>query len=143
MGGVLPLCREAVSVFYSCSWLGKHQHYCCYSLYITSYVWVHRCTSFTSSSFAHLINMVSEMGGKWPYSHCFVESCLKQYATSLCGSHLVLFQGISWKWCSHIADIATAWKNSHFILSERLDFHMVINPSIAVHALYICILVSL
>ena len=32
-------------------------------------------------------------------------------------------------------DTATTWNNSHFILSERSDFHMVINQSIVVHAL--------
>ena len=31
-------------------------------------------------------------------------------------------------------DTAIAWKNSHHILSGRMDFHMVIDLSIAVHA---------
>ena len=31
--------------------------------------------------------------------------------------------------------MATTWKNSCFILSERSDFHMVDNLSVAVHAL--------
>ena len=31
--------------------------------------------------------------------------------------------------------MVTAWKNSHFILSERSDFHLVVNQSTAVHTL--------
>ena len=31
-------------------------------------------------------------------------------------------------------DMATAWKKSSLILSKRSDFHMVINPSTAVHS---------
>ena len=33
-------------------------------------------------------------------------------------------------------DTVTAWKNSRYILSERSDFHMIINLSIAIHALH-------
>ena len=40
-------------------------------------------------------------------------------------------------------DMVTAWKNSHFILSERSDFHMVDYLSIAVHVLPMCMLTSL
>ena len=32
-------------------------------------------------------------------------------------------------------DIATAWKNSCLILSEKTDFHMVVNLSISIPAL--------
>ena len=31
------------------------------------------------------------------------------------------------------ADMVTAWKNSHFILSVRVDFHMIDNLSKAAH----------
>ena len=37
----------------------------------------------------------------------------------------------------------TAWKDSHFILSERSDFLTVNNLSIAIHALTICMLTLL
>ena len=39
--------------------------------------------------------------------------------------------------------ICTAWKNSRFILSEKLDFHMVDNLLITVHAFPTHILTSL
>ena len=41
------------------------------------------------------------------------------------------------------SDTSTAWKNSHFILSERLDFYKVINLSIAFYALAMNMLISL
>ena len=40
-------------------------------------------------------------------------------------------------------DTATSWKNSSFILSERLDFHMLDNLSIAAHDFPMRILTSL
>ena len=40
-------------------------------------------------------------------------------------------------------DTATAWKNSRFILSEKSDFHIVDNLSIAIHCLPMCMLTSL
>ncbi len=39
--------------------------------------------------------------------------------------------------------MAVVWKNSHFILSERTDFHMVVNLSIADHAFPMLLLTSL
>ena len=42
-----------------------------------------------------------------------------------------------------ITDTATTWKNSYFILSKRLDFYVVINLSIVVHALPVHTLISL
>ena len=41
------------------------------------------------------------------------------------------------------ADTATAWKNSHFILSEGSDFDIIDNLSIAVHAFPMCIVTLL
>ena len=40
-------------------------------------------------------------------------------------------------------DTTAAWKKSHFILSEWLDFHEIDNVSIAVYAFAWCILMSL
>ena len=37
-------------------------------------------------------------------------------------------------------DMATAWKNSYFISFERSDFHMVVNLSIEVRTLPMCML---
>ena len=39
-------------------------------------------------------------------------------------------------------DTATAWKNSHFILSKRSDFHMVVKESISVDAFCMHMLTS-
>ena len=39
-------------------------------------------------------------------------------------------------WCIHIEELIqpTAWKKLRFILSDKFDFHMIDNLSIAVHA---------
>ena len=40
-------------------------------------------------------------------------------------------------------DTATSWKNSHFILTDRWDFHIVDNLSVAIHVLPMRIMISL
>ena len=54
-------------------------------------------------------------------------------------SNLAFSPGISLetKWCNHtvVLILATDWKNSYFIQSERPDFHMINKLSIAVHTL--------
>ena len=91
---------------------------------------------------AHLNWIVCEMGTKWSYNSCFVVGCfqnyLKQHAASLCRSRRAFFSNRFVR-----TQIATAWKNSFFILSERLDFLLVVNQSIAVHAFPMCMLTSL
>ena len=94
--------------------------------------------------------MVLEMGGKWPYSCCFVQCCfqdllniarsiLVQFLSSFFSMHLI---------SNHVVhqysriDTPTTWKKLCFILSDRSDFHMIDNLSIAVIAFTRCILMS-
>ena len=55
---------------------------------------------FTACLF-HLNWMICMMGGKWPYSCCFVGAaskiCSKQHVVSLCSSHLAFSLGVSLK----------------------------------------------
>ena len=66
--------------------------------------------------------------------------CSRQLVASLCSS-LLVFSCISLasKWYIYTT---TAGKKSDFILSEKSDFHMIDNLSIAVHRFIICILTS-
>ena len=88
------------------------------------------------------------MGGKWPYSCCFERCCFqdlfKQLLVSLCSFHPNFSPVVQVVQSYSSTDKATAWKNSCFILSERLDFHLVNNNlSIAIHTLHIHMLTSL
>ena len=95
--------------------------------------------------------MVFEIGGKWPYSCCFVGCCFQNLFKTAC-SILVLF--LSSLFSIHLANNHTvhpynstntfiAWKKSHFILSNSSDFHMINNLLIKVHTFARCILKSL
>ena len=116
---------------------------------------VHRSTSLMSlflllqqcpTCLVHLTWVVFVMGGKWPYSCCFVGAPgLVQY----CSQHscvvavkLFLHTLVSMK-CIHTA--VSTWpllRKNCFILSVRSDFHMTDSLSIAVHAFAICMLMS-
>ena len=39
-------------------------------------------------------------------------------------------------WFKPFSNTDTAWKNFHFVLSDRSDFHMIDSLSIAVHTFY-------
>ena len=73
--------------------------------------------------------------------------CSKQSIIFLCSFHLAFSPRVSLKskWCNHT--VVLSWlqlgKSSRFILSERSDFHMVVNLLVAVHRLPICMLTSL
>ena len=96
-----------------------------------SYVGVHWSTSLMSSSLllqqcpAYLVRLtwiVFVMGGRRPYSWCFVvaRSCLILLAS---------------KWCIHTAvSTRPLLGRNRLILSVRSDFHMTDSLSIAVHA---------
>ena len=86
--------------------------------------------------------MVFEMGGRWPYSCCFVGGvasriCSKLHEAFLCSSHLAFspWTLLTFMWCIHtvVLDTATAWKKSCFLFSDRSGFHIIDNLSIAVH----------
>ena len=78
--------------------------------------------------------MVCEMGGKWLYSYCFV-GCFFQdlFKTFLHSSQFFPIHFISIQLVHLYNSTATAWKKSCFILSERSDFSMINNLSIAAH----------
>ena len=81
------------------------------------YVGVHRSTSLMNSSLllqqcpaclVHLTWIVFMMGGRWPYSWCFVGCCrqdLFNIATFSCNCHLASSPVILlvFKWCIHTA----------------------------------------
>ena len=49
---------------------------------------------------------------------------------------------LSLLWPCSSTDTTTAWKKSFFILSERSNFDMLINLSIAIHALWMLTLLT-
>ena len=63
----------------------------------------------------------------------------KQCTTSLCSSNQVFFSRFSfkWKWWNHTIVLTRLQLNKIPILflSERSDFHMIVNQSVAVYAL--------
>ena len=68
----------------------------------------------------------------------------KQHVVFFCRSNIAFSPCISFApiWCIHI-NTTTAWKKYHFILLQRLAFHMIDNLSTAVHTFARCILTSL
>ena len=95
--------------------------------------------------------MISEIGGKWPYSCCFMEYCF-QDLFNIARSNLVQFLSsfFSMRLVSvHVVhpysriNITAAWYKSQFILSDWSDLHMIDSLSIAVEAFAWSILTSL
>ena len=81
------------------------------------------------------------MGGKWPHSCSFVRCWFQDLFWIAC-SILVYFLScfFSMRFVSIYVvhpysniDTATAWKKSHFISSDRSNFHIINNQSIEVH----------
>ena len=115
------------------------------------YVGVHRSTSLMSSSLllqqcpaclVRLTGIVYVMGGRWPYSWCFVECCrqdlfnidcniLAYLPSSFFSSRFVSVQVVH-PYSS--IDTTAASKKLRFILFVRSDFHRIDSLSIAVHA---------
>ena len=121
------------------------------SAFVRPYVGIHRSTSLMSSSLllqqcpACLVRLtctVFVMGGRWPYSWCYVgvasRTCSILLETFLCNYHLTFFSSclVSVQVVHPYSSIDTtaAWKKLCFILSVRSDFHMIDSLSIAVHA---------
>ena len=115
------------------------------------YVGVNRSTSLMNSSLllqqcpaclVRLTWIVFMMGGRWPYSWCFVGRC-RQDLFNIARSILVLLPSsfFSSRFISvqvvHLyssINTTTAWQKLRFILSVRSDFHMIDNLSIAFYA---------
>ena len=81
------------------------------------------------------------MGGRWPYSGCFVGCCFQDLFNVV---HSILVQLLSnlFSICFvsvHVMhpysriDTTVAWKKLRFILSDSSDIHMIDKLSIAVH----------
>ena len=97
-----------------------------------------------------LIWMVLEMGGRWPYSYCFVGSCFQDLFIAVGSIFVQLppsFFSIRFNKVYVVhpyisMDTPAARKKLLFILSDRSDFHMSDSLSIAAHAFTRCILMS-
>ena len=84
--------------------------------------------------------MVCVMGGKWPYSSCFVGCCLQDLLKI---GHSILvwssfffsmrFVSVDVVHQQGSIDSVTAWKEFHSVMLKRLDFHWTDNVSIAFH----------
>ena len=100
---------------------------------------------------AYLIWMTLEMGGRCTaYSCCFVGcgfqdlfniacSILVQWPSSFFSIHLVSVHLVH---PYRRLDTTTAWKKLRFILSDKFDFHMINNLSMAIHTFTSHILMS-
>ena len=86
--------------------------------------------------------MVLEIGGRWCTTVVLWDVafsiCSIQLVTFVCSAHLVFFSiyfiSVHMVHLYSRIDTTAARKKSHFILSDRLDFHMIDNLSITVHA---------
>ena len=91
-------------------------------------------------------SMVWKMGGRWPYSCCFVENCFqdsKQHTEFLRSSYLAFSPSffcmqVVHPYCSTDANTATIWMKSRCVLSERSY-----NLLKAIHIFARCMLTSL
>ena len=97
-----------------------------------------------------LTRMVWVICGRWPYS-CFLVGCCFYVLFRITRSMLVLlpsslfssrFVRVEVVQPYSSTDTTTTWKNCLFNLSVRLDFHMIDNLFIAVHAFPIRALTS-
>ena len=82
-----------------------------------------------------LIWMVLKMAGRWPYTvqdlFNITRRILVQFPSSFFSIRLVNIYEVH---PYNSMDTTAAWKKSPFILSDRSDFHMIYNLSIADHA---------
>ena len=97
-----------------------------------------------------LILIVFVMGGKWPYSCCFVGCCLqdlfniaRRILVKLPSSFFSI-RSVSVNVVHPFSNIdtTTAWTKLRFLLSFRSDFHMTDIQSLAVHAFASRVLMS-
>ena len=165
----LTLSRHFSLSFIASGWSsGLHpisSHSCCMHVragrpsLARSYVGVHWSLSLMSSSLllqpcpACLVRVtciVFVMGGRWPYSWCFVGCCL-QDLFNIARNNLELLPSsfFSSRFVSvHVVhpyssiDTTAAWKKLLFILSVRSDFHMTDSLLIAVHTFVIRVSMS-
>ena len=121
MGDVLPLCRDAVNIFYSCSRLGCE--------------WVLRwkLSGCTSSVLSGSVSRI-----------CSKQHTASSYSSSYSCFFFKLFITIIGVQLYNNTDMVITWKNSCFILSNWTDFHMVDDDlSVATHTVHNHMLVPL
>ena len=143
---LLPIVHRLWQVFRATSRILTELLYVCsrwLSCFCSAICRVHRSTSLMSSYLAlqqcsaclfHLAWIVFVMGGRWPYSWCFVGCCLQDLfniARNIFSSRFVSVQVVH-PYSS--IDTTAAWKKLRFFLSVRSYFHMIDSLSIAVLA---------
>ena len=119
--------------------------------FVWPYEGIHRSTSLMSSSLlfqqcpaclVRLTLIVFVIGGRQPYSWCFVGCCLQNLFNIVCS---ILVQLLFSFFSSCLVNVYVvhpyssietidAWKKLRFILSVRSDFHMTDSLSKTVHA---------
>ena len=87
--------------------------------------------------------MIFDLRGKWLYSCCFIldTSSICSYNTQHLYSHLTLTPNIANDKVQVVqpynsTHMATVGKNFSFIISERSDFHIIVNLQISVNTLF-------
>ena len=91
------------------------------------HLWVCPCTSSSIPHFVHWIWMVFEIGGRYPYSCCFVGCCFQDLSNIACSILMQLPSSFfSLNLVSvHVVhpyssmDTIAAWKKLHFILLDK------------------------
>ena len=94
--------------------------------------------------------MVLEMGGKWPFSCCFMGCCLQDLFNLACCILVQFPSSFSSKRFVSIhtvhpyngIDTTTAWKISCYIFQDRSEFHMINSLLIEIHTFTRRILIS-
>ena len=106
------------------------------------YMGVHRSTSLMSSflllqqcpaCLVRLTCIVFVIGGRWPYSWCFVQYCSQHSCVIVVYLFLQPFVSVQKVIPYSSIDTTVAWKKLRFILSVSSDIHMIDCLSIAVH----------
>ena len=94
----------------------------------------------------HFTWLLCEMGGKCLYSCYFVKCCFQHLFKTICslfvgGSNLAFSPGIVSKWCNNMILLTCLeLRKCSILFNQRSDFHIVLNLSIAVSALPVCML---
>ena len=127
------------------------------SLWVSWHRWIHMWETSRESLYKFVsaspaISRVSgsswkvcEKGDKWQYSCCIGRCCFQDLFKIAHSIFALLTSSFFFKYLVEVqveqpynsTDTVITWKNSCFILSASLDFHIVGNPSIAVHIFYV------
>ena len=94
--------------------------------------------------------IVFVIGGRWPYSFCFVGCCLQDWFSIACSILVkllssffsILLVSVHVVHLYSSIDMTAAWKKWRFILSVRFNFHMTDSLLITDHAFASRVLMS-